>query len=341
MNFRQMRYVLALSEELNFSHAAERLFISQPSLSQCIRAVEDELGVALFERASGRVTLTPAGTRFVELAHAILSQADQLKEEVIRASQGGRQQLRIGVSDSGSLMTPMLLPELRQRFPDVQFSFVEQAAGELEVRVLNGELDLIFTMMPTHHLDRFEILPILRDDFLIACPRALPSLQKYQDSQKAAASALPDAAAPGSATPGSAMLGSAASGQAEPADFPVLPLVELAQLPFITVKRRRFELEMERVLGDLESFRPSVIMEVANVIMALSMVAAGNGICPVPGTIVRMGPQDPRVFFCRVEGHFPTCELAVSYRKGTKLPPAALAYIDLLKTLVHERHLTR
>lgn len=309
MNFRQMRYVIALSEELNFSHAAERLYISQPSLSQCIRAVERDVGAALFERAGGHVVLTPAGEKYVEIAREILAQADRLKEEVARAGKAEPEQLMIGISDSGSIMTPMLLPDLQKRFPNVRFSFLEQPVGELELRVLKGELDLIFTMLPTHQLEKFEIIPILRDDFLIACPRTLPAIQPYL------------------------------AGHSGPSSYPALPLSLLMALPFITVKRKRFELEMSRTLADADAFKPNVIMEVANVITALSLVAAGNGVCPVPATIIKLGGQDPRLVYCRIDQLFPACELAVSYRKGSRLPAAAQAYVDMLKELVRQNHL--
>lgn len=325
MNFRQMRYVIALSEELNFSHAAQRLYISQPSLSQYIRAIEDEIGTQLFDRSGGHVSLTPAGERFVEIAREILALADHLKEAVVRAGKGERGLLRIGVSDSGSIMMPLLLPELQNRFPETQISFVEQPVGELEVRVLNGELDLIFTMLPMRQREKFEIVPILRDDFLIACPRALPAIQVWL------ANAM--------ATQQDAYLSNPGALAYPQTDFPALPLSLLLSLPYITVKLSRFEFEMDRALGDATRFKPNVIMEVANVITALSMVAAGNGICPVPATIIRLGVQDPKVFYCRIGDVPASCELAVSHRKGTQLTAAANAYVDMLKTLVKEKHL--
>jgi DNA-binding transcriptional LysR family regulator len=146
MEQRHLRYFVAVAEELHFSRAAARLHIAQPPLSQQIRRLERDLGVALFSRTRRRVDLTPAGRALLEEARRILAQADRAARIARRAGAGAIGQLALAFVPSADLdLLPRVLRLWRGRFPDVELDLqvllpVAQmealAAGRIQVGLL-------------------------------------------------------------------------------------------------------------------------------------------------------------------------------------------------------------
>lgn len=121
IDIRHLKYFIAVAEELNISHAALRLRISQPPLTRQIQQLEQELGVALLTRAQRGVELTHAGEMFLEEARNILSLMEQTIERTKRVSQGKLGRLDIGIFGSGILWAiPELLNLFRHTHPDVK-----------------------------------------------------------------------------------------------------------------------------------------------------------------------------------------------------------------------------
>ncbi|MFD7944671.1 LysR family transcriptional regulator, partial [Streptomyces sp. NPDC059744] len=100
MHFQQLTYFVAVAEARHFTRAAEEVHVSQPSLSQQIRALENELGAELFSRARGNITLTDAGEALLPLARRILADADTARHEVQELAQLRRGRVRLGATPS-------------------------------------------------------------------------------------------------------------------------------------------------------------------------------------------------------------------------------------------------
>src|SRR5262245_55176497 len=113
MELRHFRYFVAVAEEQNVTRAAARLRVSQPPLSRQIRDLEDELGVALFERSAKSVRLTEAGRVFLEEARAVLSRAEEAAQTVKAVAGGKRGELHVGYAPS---LTVELLPQALRTF---------------------------------------------------------------------------------------------------------------------------------------------------------------------------------------------------------------------------------
>jgi DNA-binding transcriptional LysR family regulator len=127
MELRHLRYFVTLADELHFGRAARRLGISQPPLSQQIKALEDGLGARLFERTNRRVALTQAGRMFLDEARATLAQADRAAQVARRAQRGELGELRIGMFPSAPLI-PVVgrsILAFRRGYPDVQLTLSE------------------------------------------------------------------------------------------------------------------------------------------------------------------------------------------------------------------------
>src|SRR6266700_5574688 len=121
MELRHLRYFVTVAEELHFGRAATRLAIVQPSLSQQIRQLEDELGFPLLQRTKRSVALTDAGKVFMEAAQHILAQVQEAKRGAARAYRGEVGRLVIGyISSSTYDLLPMMLRVYRERFPHVE-----------------------------------------------------------------------------------------------------------------------------------------------------------------------------------------------------------------------------
>src|ERR1700761_3850556 len=124
MELRHLRYFVAVAEELHFTRAAERLHIAQPPLSQQIRALEDELGVRLFERTRRSVALTDAGHALLERARELLAATQSLPAQLQRIARGEVGQLRIGFSSTLPLtrLLRTIVADWRRRHPGVALS---------------------------------------------------------------------------------------------------------------------------------------------------------------------------------------------------------------------------
>lgn len=149
MNLNELRYVVAVAQELNFRRAAGRCFVSQPALSLAVRKLEDELGVRLFERNRTAVKVTPIGVRVVEQAQRALEEAAKVKEI---ARQGKDQlvgPLRLGmIYTVGPYLLPELIPVLRKKAPEMPLDVEENITANLEQLLRNGRLDAIVIALP-------------------------------------------------------------------------------------------------------------------------------------------------------------------------------------------------
>ncbi|WP_404476345.1 LysR substrate-binding domain-containing protein [Novosphingobium sp. BL-52-GroH] len=144
MELRHLRYFVCVAEELHFGNAAQRLGISQPPLSQQIRALEEELGVRLLDRTSRRVQLTEAGRQFLPHAQETLAQADRAARVARLAHSGEVGRLSLGLSPSVPFIAQVMdtLARYRQSFPQVSVELNELPRDDQIAGVERGTLDI-------------------------------------------------------------------------------------------------------------------------------------------------------------------------------------------------------
>ncbi|WP_285777651.1 LysR family transcriptional regulator [Microtetraspora sp. NBRC 13810] len=146
---RQMRYFVAVAEELSFTRAAERLRIAQQSLSQQIRVLERAVGARLFDRDTRGTRLTEVGRLFLPEARAVIDRAEQAVSSVGRAARGeiGRLNLAFLASVTNYLLPPVVRA-FRERFPDVELTTDDLGIAELVAGLREGRYDAAFTRPP-------------------------------------------------------------------------------------------------------------------------------------------------------------------------------------------------
>ena len=149
MELRHLRYFVAVAEELHFGRAAIRLFIAQPSLSQQIRQLEEELGFPLLKRTKRSVELTDAGQVFLVAARNILAQVQEAKRAAQRAYRGEVGRLVVGyISSSTYDLLPVMLRAYRERFPHVEVA-LRELTTPTQVRALEeNELQIGLLRLP-------------------------------------------------------------------------------------------------------------------------------------------------------------------------------------------------
>lgn len=149
MTLSELKYIVALSQERHFGRAAERCFVSQPTLSVAIKKLEDELGIGLFERSKNAVNLTPLGEQIVHQAQVVLENVSTLKN----IAEGGRDQLssplKIGaIFTIGPYLFPHLIPQVQALAPNMPLYIEENYTRVLRKKLRDGELDMIIIALP-------------------------------------------------------------------------------------------------------------------------------------------------------------------------------------------------
>ena len=167
MNDRQLKYLLTLADEGNMTSAAQKLNISQPSLSAMLSSVEDELGIKLFKRQPLNMLLTSAGKCYIEAAQNILCVTQDLKRKISEIQEFKRGIISIGCGRQlSAFLFPRIIPAFRQKYPGLTVQLVEDSLPVLHNMLCSGELDVVFTYSQINN-EYLEHLPFFDEEVLL------------------------------------------------------------------------------------------------------------------------------------------------------------------------------
>ncbi len=174
MNLRDLRYLVALAEERHFGRAADRCYVSQPTLSAQIRKLEEYLGVTLVERQPKRVTLTETGEKIVERARRLLLEADAIVEvaKTDRDPLAGPLRLAL-IPTVGPYLLPHVARPLKRALPRLKLMLYEYQTGPLLEKLRDGELDLGILALPVS-VDGLATAELYEEPFTLAVPANHP-----------------------------------------------------------------------------------------------------------------------------------------------------------------------
>ncbi|SIS39267.1 LysR family transcriptional regulator [Insolitispirillum peregrinum] len=283
MELRHLRYFVAVAEERNFTRAAGRLGIGQPPLSQQIRDLEREVGMALFHRVPHGAELTKAGEAFLPEARAALTAAERAKAAAIRAERGEVGRLALGFTGSASFnpLVSEAIRAFRTGWPDVELHLEEMHSDSLLEKLGRLELDAAF------------IRP--------GPESAWPDITLH---------ALPD----------EAMLMALPVHHPLAAEQTSLPLAALAQERFVLFPRGvglSLYDEIVRVCGQA-GFEPLVGQEAPQMSSVVNLVAAGLGVSIVTASIAQI--RLPGVVYRPFAGGAPIARLALATPRALRSP---------------------
>lgn len=169
-SLQQLRFLVALADELHFGRAAETCHVTQSTLSNGIKELEATLGVALAERSKRSVLLTPVGEEIADRARRLLADATDLVDAAKRHSGTLRGDLRLGaIPTVGPFLAPKLMPLVREAFPELRVYFREELTESLIAGLKAGRLDAILFALPFDH-EGLETIELFEDDYQLATP---------------------------------------------------------------------------------------------------------------------------------------------------------------------------
>jgi DNA-binding transcriptional LysR family regulator len=291
MELRYLRYFVAVAERQNFTRAAEELHVAQPAISQQIKSLENELGVALLLRTRRSVRLTAAGQAFLREAKEILAHAELAKQVARRAARGETGSLAIGCfSSSVAGFLSELIQEYRRKFPAVRVHLFEMTPEQQLQAFSRAKIDVGFTRpLRQEQARNFEQERIYRDRLMLALPRS-HSLAKARQGA----------------------------------------LEKLAHDDFVLFKRSEAPELVDSMiqLCAKSGFTPRLVSEPSMMQTVLMAVAAGIGVSLVPGCVRSF--RQPGVVFLPVRPGSPPIDLVLVRPKG-EVSPTVSAWLELVR----------
>ncbi len=180
MNLFHLRYFMMLAEEQHYTRAAEKLCITQPSLSNAINQLEKELGVRLFEKEGRRIYLTELGKQFYKCVESSLNTLDDGIETLKLASKGSGV-IRLGVLRVlGVEFIPELITEFQKAYPknDFVFTIESNVSQKLLAGLRNGDYDMVFATPPKQG-NAFDLTPVAKQDLVLIVPDGHPLADRH------------------------------------------------------------------------------------------------------------------------------------------------------------------
>lgn len=309
MNFLNLEYFLVVAEEQNITRAAQRLYISQQSLSNHIRRLEKYFDTKLFERTPV-MSLTYSGKKLARAAEQILAIKRQVTVEIDDINHHRRGNIRVGISHTrGRVLLPDILPGFKKAYPYVELSVVEGNTVELCDRISHGEIDLMIDFAPIMVSDIITV-PIMTERLFICIPKWIikehfPGLSSDMIAAKMAAAAVDD------------FIG-----------YPFLMMTPGNQVRIMLDK-----------LFVQEGLVPRIALETENIETLLALCIKGMGITFYPELFVRnlglpfkQPVENGEVSFFPLSDPITMGQLVIGYRQNMYVSDVTRNFIDFVQT---------
>lgn len=290
MEIRQLRYFISVAEHLNFTEAAKRLFVAQPSVSQQIASLERSMDVKLFVRNKHSVKLTPAGKVFLNDAIDILNKSEEALKRAKKAAIGEVGQLSIGFLNAPvKSFLPELVKEFRRKFRFIQINLNHYQTGQIIEKLKNDEVDIAFTMsfMP-QDLTEWESIRLFSQPYCVFMN------QEHHLAKNKSVS-----------------------------------IFDLVQEPFVMPDRKESPQGYDHLLRLFAKygFLPNIVVQAERIETVLMFVEAGLGIAVLPKHLKVYA--NPSLRFIKIEEWNHTVDIVVAWKKTNPNPSIQLFLAEL------------
>ena len=310
MNWNQLQYIVTTAREGSVTRAAAKLFISQPSLTLSIQNLEKELGIKIFEKRKGTLSLTYAGRLYYDWALSTLHSRDRLEARFSDIRQDRSFQIRLGISPHRSaILLPQVLPSFYEGFPNVEISLEERPTYELRTMLEEDQLDL---MIDVPHPDSltYENIVLAREHLVLAVPdsfiKKLPEIPPEADM---------------------------ITMDSEERSGRMVPIRRFSSLPFFTLKEPQNLAALSRRIYERAGFLPSTRLVCSSINTALSLVEKQLGLVMAPEIYSHPGYARPGIRYFHmapgIDGEPDVRQICLVYRKDLYLHAGLKALIDL------------
>ena len=168
MTLSELRFIVAVGREKNFRRAAEKCFVSQPALSLAVKKLEDELGIALFERNRTEVRITQAGQAIINQSTLVLDEVAKIKEIAMQGDGQLEKPFTLGLIYSiAPYLLPLIIPLLRKSAPNMPLEIEENITKNLEEKLRKGFIDSAIVALP-FDLPGVEIIELYEEPFAVS-----------------------------------------------------------------------------------------------------------------------------------------------------------------------------
>ena len=296
MELHELEYFVAIAREGNITRAAEKLYVSQPTLTKYLQRVEKEAGPPLFQRAGRRLVPTYAGERYLARAEELLRIGRELDAELADLRQEDSGRLRVGIPPVRcSYSLPAVLPGFRRLHPNVEIRILEEDSERLDAALCAGETDLNFYNLSAQD-PRLEYQLLSRDAVCAVLPAGHP----------------------------------AGKSAVQRGDSRELDLSSLTGETFLLQKRTQRQGQYLYELMRRQKVTPARVLETSNIRAAFALAVNGYGVAFLAEGLLRRLDQGQPFDAYRLTGG-PSMDFVAAWRKGSYLPAFAQDFIRLMQ----------
>ena len=308
MVFKNYQYFLDIVETGGVSKAAEKLFISQTSVSKYLKRLEDKLGFELFSRESHPFRLTEAGELYQKYVLDIIAKEKQLLQELNGLRDDNRGTVKIGTGNWGlHVILPAVIPAFRQQYPNITLEIQEGLQHQdIASMIKYDKIDFALFNMP-HSYQQIPSEHLFNEHILLAINKAHPILESVRRDKKK-------------------------------------PVTIISRKDFMLFRRQSFILykqgtyihEITQNYLNQLGISPHVIFETSSYVAALNMAMVNLGIAFIPDTVLRIRRQIRDLVFFQMEDPPLQWEIGIAYKTGNKPNKQARLLIDCIHSFFHD-----
>ena len=306
MIIRELIYLKAVVEEHSISKAAKKLYITQPSLSKCIKTIETNLGAKLFKRTNKGLYPTFAGEKFYEMANEIIRIYNNFEAEISDINNLKKGKIVIGCTVFyATFFLPVVIPSFKQKCPNIEIIIIEENSKKLEDILCSGEIDFAIMHIPPNYstLDiskKANFYSLYKDEFILVTKKAHPLKQYAKNSVNS--------------------------------EYPEIDLALFATEPFITVKPGQRIRQITDMILNKADINPRISITTKSYETARRLACQGIGVTIIPKLYLNIfGSTDQGEYYSINKDYLPYWISCVAIKKDAYITKAAQLFINTVK----------